>query len=267
MNGKKYGDKWTQKGSNAVDIVVVMSARKQAQNAKKFVAAMLYNANKKIAALGLNTRYALISFGAKSEMRYGSRSHTFNGQYFSTENAIATAIKTMEYTGDSKDTNDYNDAILRATQQQFRPGASKFILLFNFDKYSSSWYGPTSDEVKFALKYEANATLFAFDKFNFSGYQNGIYTALGMTRRNVFMTPGFRTVQNNKDLPQTPFTRYVHSAGGLFGNNFSKSTIKAYTSALSFAARQELKSRKGKCHSCVMGRYRLICRSDSTATC
>lgn len=244
-----------------------MSARKQAQSAKKFIASMLYNANKKIAALGLNTRYALISFGAKSKMRYGSRSHTFNGQYFSTENTIATAIKTMEYTGDSKDTNDYNDAILRATKQQFRPGASKLILLFNFDKYASSWYGPSSDEVKFALKYEANATLFAFDKFDFSSYQDGIYTALGMTRSSVFMTPGFRVVSNTKNLPQTPFTRYVHCAGGLFGNNFSKSTIKAYTSALSFAAKQELTSHKGKCHRCVMGRYNLRCRSDVTATC
>ena len=267
LDPKNAGKSWTLKQKKEVDIVVLMSARKEARDHKKIIASMLYNMNKKITSMGFETRYSLISYGSAIKGIYGARSHTFNGKYFSNENVIATEIKAMDYTGKKTDVNDYNQAIMSATKMPFKPEASRVIVLFNFDKYIPSWYGPTSDETKFALKYKANASLFVFDKFNFDDFQTGIFKAIGLTKDKMYMTPSLKTFPMTKKLPKTPFTKYVYRNGGLFTNEMTKKTEKVYTGALSNAVMNFLEKEANLCKKCSWSKYGVICKTDNTAKC
>ena len=267
LDSKNTGKSWTVKQKKDVDVVVVMSARKEARNYKKIIASMLYKMNKQIDNLGYDARYALVSYGSSTKGRYGARSHTFKGKYFSTGNDIATEIKNMEYTGEKNDVNDYNQAILSAAHNPFKPEAMRVIILFNVDKYIPSWYGPTADETKFALKYEANASLFVFDKFNFDEFQQGFSRAIGMTAKKLYMTPSLRVFPMTRPLPRTPFTKYIQQTGGLFSNQITIKTEKIFTGALSRAISNELRERVHLCKRCYWSRHRAICRADQTARC
>lgn len=244
-----------------------MSARSEAREYKKIVASMLYNMNKKITSQGITTRYALISYGAAVKGTYGARSHTFDGKYFSTENEVATEIKQMDYTGKKTDTNDYYQAIMSAAKQPFKAEAMRIIILFNFDKYIPTWYGPTSDETEFTLKYEANASLFVFDNFNFEEFQNGMFKAIGMTNKKLYMTPSLKVFPLKKSMPHTPFTKFVRKSGGLFMNKITKKTEKIFTGVLSDAVNNILKEGVHLCKTCKQSKYGVQCRTDRTAKC
>lgn len=249
------------------DIVVVMSARKAAQEYKNLIASMLYKVNTRITSMGINTRFSLISYGSSTKGPYGARSHTFNGKYFSTEDEIATEIKQMEYAGKEGDSNDYYQAIMQASQRPFKAEAMRVVLLFNFDKYVPTWLGPTEDETKFALKYEANASLFVFDNFRFEELQTGMLRPIGMTRKAMFTMPSFKVLPMTKPLPRTPFTDFVRRSGGLFANDITKKTTKALTAALSQSVTNDLKNGIHACKRCSWARYNIICRTDNTARC
>ena len=257
---------WNVMQKKDVDVVVVMSTRKEARKSKKTIASLLYNMNKQITNMGYDTRYALVTYGSSTKGRYGARSHTFKGKYFSTENEIATEIKSMKYVGKESDVNDYNQAILSATYMPFKAEAMRIIILFNVDKYIPSWYGPSAEETKFSLKYEANASLFVFDKFNFDEFQLGYMRAIGMTAKKLYMTPSLNVYPMTKPLPRTPFTKYVQRNGGLFSNQVTKKTEKIFTRALSAAVLDELKEGVHLCKRCFWARYRVICRTNQTAS-
>ena len=261
------GKTFTVQPKKAIDVVVLMSARKSAITNKKTIASMLYNTNKKLRRFGYDARYALISYGAAAKGAYGSRSHTFNGKFFSSDNDVATAIKNMAYIGEKTDINDYNEAILRATRQPFRPDAARMIIMFKFDTYSPSWFGPTTDETKFALKYEANASLFVFNDFDFKDFQKGIFSAIGITRKNVYMTPTLKIDPLSRPLPKTPFTRYIHRSGGLFANKLSKSSEKVFTAALADAMIKDARDVETTCRRCVGSWHGFKCLTDNTVKC
>lgn len=266
-DSKNTGKSWTVKQKKDVDVVVVMSARKEARNYKKIIASMLYKMNKQIANMDYDARYALVSYGSSTKGRYGARSHTFKGKFFSTGNEIATEVKTMDYTGEKNDVNDYNQAILSAAHSPFKPEAIRVIILFNVDKYIPSWYGPTADETKFALKYQANASLFVFDNFDFEEFQQGYLKAIGMTAKKLYMSPSLKVYPMTKPLPRTPFTKYIQQTGGLFSNKITTKTEKIFTGALSRAISNQLQERVHLCKRCYRSRYRIICRTDQAARC
>eukprot|EP00794_Sanderia_malayensis_P007911 gene7911-8766_t len=258
------GNTWTQKPTKEIDVVVLVSARSSASKFRRSIASMLYSTNKKFVKMGYNTRYALVSYGTGSQSSYDSRSHTHDGEYFSDEKDIATAIKTMAYTGADTDRNDYYAAILRGAGMAFRPGATKLFFLFNFGEYKSSWFGPTFDETQFALKYKANASLFVFDDFQFKSVEDT--QVLGETINHVYLKP-FQPVDRTRELPVNAFTKLVRHDGGMFSNNLRPAETKGLTSALSHAAKIYAERNMKSCQTCAIKRHRVVCRSDITVKC
>ena len=256
----KRGDTWTTKASKDVDVVVLVSGRASGSKFRRTIASMLYNTNKNFVKMGFTTRYALVSYGTNTKSKYGSKHHTYDGQYFSTEAEITTAIKKMSFTGKQEDTNDYYSAILKATRLPFKPSASRVFFLFNFDDYKPSWFGPTLDETKFALRHEANASLFVFDDFSFDK------NIIGKTNSQVYVNP-FRAVPTATEFPDNKFTTLVRPTGGMFINKLKPSQKKTFTAALSNAAAMPLRDSLKSCKVCIKKRREVICKSDNTVAC
>jgi len=260
----KHGDKWIQKSTKEVDVVVIVSGRSKAIKFRRSIAKMLYTTNKNLMKMGFSTRYALVSYGTDSKSYYGSDSHTFDGKYFSTMEDVSTSIKTMEYTGNEMHSNDYFSAIHRASKLAFRPGATKLFYLFNFDSYKSALFGPTLDHAKFTLKNDANATLFVFNDFNFKPVENN--DILGMTAERVYLKP-FRPISKVTDFPMNDFTRFVKRHGGMFLNNLKPAQAKALTAGLSDAATEPLAFNMKTCQVCTVVKHNVMCHTDVTVSC
>ena len=230
---------------------------------------MIFNLDKTLTGNGYLTRYALIGFAGDGVYE---RPHyrTPDGNMFNDATTVATTIKNMLYTGTSENFNDVYSPLVLASLLRFRPSAERFFLLINSDTYKPCWYGPTLDETIMSVKHESNATLFAFDNFNFKSVSEG--KVIGQTEKKVYLYP-YQVLPLSTELPRSPFTKLVKlTDGGMFTNKLKSSQEKIVEKALTDSFLQILKTNTQSCKSCRLergcgGQALPVCRNDNRVKC
>ncbi len=262
----KQGEEWTQPLKNDVDLVVMISERKNVRKMRRTIATMLYYVNKGLEKKGFNTRYALIGFGGNG-VHEKPHYHVRRGKFFRSAADLTSLIKELPYTEESNNTNDVFAAIKLASKLQFRPGARKVFLMFNFDEPKSCFFGPSMEETIANLKHKANATLLAFDDFNFKSY--GKSGVIGQTVNRVYLSPDFQAVpMADYEMPRSAFTELARvSNGGLFLNKFKPAQLKIMVTAVSDALIEPVTQNRLSCQQCKMAYKTVICKTNNRMTC
>merc|ERR1711962_581145 len=130
-------------------------------------------------------------------------------------------IVRTKYTGNTDSSNDAYFAILEASRQHFRPGASRVIFLFNTEAHTSHKNGPSPEETMTALTEVSNASLFVFDKVAFKNIRKN--KIIGQTNRKIYTNSHLALPSGNLQMPASEFTELVQkSQGGLFANKLKK---------------------------------------------
>ncbi len=252
----KFEDEWVQPMKKDVDVVVLVSERKSVRKIRRTIATMLYYVNKDLEYKGFNTKYAVIGFGGKG---VNEKPHFLmrRGQFFRNAAEMTSMVKEIPFTGDSSNTNDAYDAINMASKMQFRPGARKVFMLFNFDEQKSGFFGPSLDETVKVVERKADATLLVFDDFKFKTY--GKSGVIGQTSDRVYLSPDFQAVpMADYEMPRSAFTELARSSnGGLFLNKFRPAELKVMVTAVSDALVEPLTS----------SMQSQLCRVGRTANC
>ena len=262
----KQGDKWTQPITKDVDVVVMVSERAKARSLRRTLALMIFNLNKRLEKRGLATRYSLVGFGG-DKVHEEPHVQTINGQVFSTVGQLSSIIKEMPYTGEERNTNDAYAAISLASKLNFRPGARKVFIVFNFDEGKPWFFGPTLDETVANLKMRANATLIVFDNFKFRPY--GKSRVIGQTESRVYLSPDYQAVpMNDFAMPDSKFTKLVRvSDGGMFINKLKMSQSKIMITAVTDALMQSLTAQTSAVQCCRLNHYYPVCKTSNRMTC
>ena len=261
----KLGDKWIEPVSKDVDVVVLMSKRAKSHKLRRTLAYSLFSINRRLAKRGFNTRYALVGFGGNGMMEE-AHVHTIGGNVFSDAGLVSSVIKEMKYNGKSTDNNDAYEAISLASKLHFRPGARKIFVLFNFDEFKPSFFGPTLDETMNDLKGRANATFIVFDDFKFMPY--GKSRVIGQTETRVYLSPDYLAVPiEDYKMPRSEFTKLVRvSDGGMFRNEFRPTESKIMVTAVVDALLDKLNTGKSGVQCCRLYYYPK-CKTTDLASC
>ena len=267
-NGKivKQGEKWTQPITKDVDVVVMVSERAKARSLRRTIALMIFNLNKRLVKRGFATRYSLVGFGG-DKVHEEPHVQTINGRVFSTAGQLSSIIKEMPYTGEERNTNDAYAAISLASKLNFRPGARKVFVVFNFDEGKPWFFGPTLDETVADLKMRANATLIVFDNFKFRPY--GKSRVIGQTESRVYLSPDYQAVpMNDFEMPHSKFTKLVRvSDGGMFINKLKRSQSKIMVTAVIDALMQPLTAQSSDVQCCRLNHYYPVCKTSNRMNC
>ena len=258
-----------QPSSKDLDVVVMISERKKIRSMRRTIASLIVNVNRNMQLSGHATRFALIGFGGHG-VHESAHLHTPSGRIFTNAAQIATTIKTMPYTGTTDNMNDAFDAMLLASKLKYRPSAARVFVLFNSDMHKPSWFGPTEDETIMSVKYESNATLFAFDNFNFKSVDKSV--VVGQTQKRVYLYPN-EVLPLTTDFPESPFTKLVKlTRGGMFSSKLKPLQEKIMETAITDSLLEVLKINSQNCKSCVLtrgcaGQGIPMCRSNSRKQC
>jgi len=265
-------EEWIQKPNKNVDIVFMMSQRRNVFTSRKQVAKMIIQLQKSLRVSNDRTRYALIGFGGKG-IHESAHSHPLGKgvDVFGNAAELAKEITSMPYEGVGTTSNDAYQAILTASRLRFRAGASKVFIMFNTEPHNSHEHGPAYDEAYNSLKNEANAALFVFDKFNFKRIA-GAGQVIGQTTQKLYTTRHLTGLPENiGDFPFSEFTTMAKATnGGWFSSRVKvpKQTARSLYKAIS----ANLRVQSNQCKTCrVEATYtdvpRVICVANPAVKC
>jgi hypothetical protein len=263
---RKFNSEWTQTPlKRAVDIVVVMSERKSVNSVKAQFANLLREINRRMTRKGrYDVRFSLIGFGG-SGIAEKAHLRPVNGEIF-TQNIkeLSKEIVRTKYTGNADNSNDAYFAILEASRQHFRPGASRVIFLFNTEAHTSHKNGPSLEETMTALTEVSNASLFVFDKVAFKNIRKN--KIIGQTNRKIYTNSHLALPSGNLQMPASEFTELVQkSQGGLFANKLKK--VPRIAHAVYNGVREWLMTDSQLCKKCVLDDVRPVCTSRADLSC
>jgi len=170
---------------------------------------------------------------------------------------LMRTIKNMEYTGSETTSNDVYDAISYAGFLSYRPAASRLVLLFNADAYKPNparGLAPTRHEAIFSLKYEANATLIAFDDVTFKQLDGQKSTVIGQTSREMYRVDAGKmqpfVVSDREMFPASSLTDLIISSDGAIFTIKLDKYAKQVSLMLKRFTMDAVKIQKSQCRNC-----------------
>jgi hypothetical protein len=247
------GTTWTQKPlKRSIDVVVLVSERTAVAPAKGIFVKTLANIYKRMIKTGFNARFALVGFGGH-DVHEKAHVHPLEGEIFGKMGALAEELRAMPYSGKGQDTNDAYHAILKASNMNFRPGASRVFIMYNTVPHVSHEHGPTYDEAMHALVNEANATLFVFDKLVFKKLNK--HTIIGQSNGKMYTDDNRDLPLPNVELPASEFKSMVKAThGGLFSNKIRSKKIGRVAASMYNGISYWLNKDSQLCKKCTLSK-------------
>lgn len=257
QNGKSFniGDKFAQRPQKEIDIVIMISETQSIKSRLNHITKVIEQLQGSLAEW--STRFALIGFGG-AKIQEGAHIQTSNGRVFTNQIAnLMRTIKNMEYTGSETTSNDVYDAISYAGFLSYRPAASRLVLLFNADAYKPNparGLAPTRHEAIFSLKYEANATLIAFDDVTFKQLDGQKSTVIGQTSREMYRVDAGKmqpfVVSDREMFPASSLTDLIISSDGAIFTIKLDKYAKQVSLMLKRFTMDAVKIQKSQCRNC-----------------
>ena len=265
---KGVWQKWTERGSKNVDVVLLIPETLKMEIHADQVPSFLKELENDLSSY--RSRYAVVGFGGKTDLHRRPHTVTVGGKIFGDIKDVQSAISNMKFTTGAVNTLE---AIEYLAHLPFLPGASKVVIMIMDQKREAM----SSESLQKAMK-ELNMQGIIFNVIGPYFQKKQHKDFLGMWKGQALTTKDkFPNKLNAIGLPVNDYTRLAESSyGGIFNLKSYSQPRGDWTSSLKRAMKKtivkQIDEDQTYCRQCVCMPYLTaepvtICRINKHTKC